>query len=114
MYRSYFGFHRHPFGREVPTEQLFAAPVLDELHARMNYLVETRGIGLVTGEPGSGTQDGNTPSSHRASFRHAPAPQATGGTSSSTRPSPSSSSPLQISADAVAVHAAACSAQIPC
>ncbi|MBM4397919.1 MAG: AAA family ATPase [Deltaproteobacteria bacterium] len=54
MYRSYFGLHRHPFDREVPTEQLFAAPVLDELHARLNYLVETRGIGLVTGEPGSG------------------------------------------------------------
>ncbi len=58
MYRSYFGFHRHPFGREVPTEQLFAAPVLDELHARLNYLVETRGIGLVTGEPGSGKSTG--------------------------------------------------------
>jgi type II secretory pathway predicted ATPase ExeA len=54
MYRSYFGLHRHPFDREVPTEHLFAAPVLDELHARLNYLVETRGIGLVTGEPGSG------------------------------------------------------------
>jgi type II secretory pathway predicted ATPase ExeA len=54
MYRAYFGFQRHPFGRDVPTEQLFSAPILDELHARMNYLVETRGIGLVTGEPGSG------------------------------------------------------------
>lgn len=54
MYDAYFGFHRRPFGREVPTEQLFAAPGLDELHTRLRYLVETQGIGLVTGEPGSG------------------------------------------------------------
>ena len=54
MYRAYFGFQKPPFERDVPTEQLFAAPGLDELHARLRYLVDTRGIGLLTGEPGSG------------------------------------------------------------
>lgn len=54
MYRPYFGFHRAPFERDVPTEQLFCAPGLDELHARLKYLVDTRGIGLLTGEPGAG------------------------------------------------------------
>jgi type II secretory pathway predicted ATPase ExeA len=54
MYRAYFGFQRAPFERDVPTEQLFLAPALDELHARLRYLVDTRGLGLLTGEPGSG------------------------------------------------------------
>lgn len=54
MYRAYFGLTRLPFDRELPGEQLFTTPNLDELHARLRYLVETRGIGLLYGEPGCG------------------------------------------------------------
>lgn len=54
MYRSYFGFQKAPFERDVPTEQLFASPGLDELHTRLRYIVDKRGIGVLTGEPGSG------------------------------------------------------------
>lgn len=58
MYRTFFGFARSPFDRDLPADQLFRAPALDELHARLVYLVETRGIGLVYGEPGSGKSTG--------------------------------------------------------
>ena len=54
MYRPFFGFARPPFERDLPADQLFRAPALDELHARLCYLAETRGIGVVHSEPGCG------------------------------------------------------------
>jgi len=43
-----------PFHRDLESEQLFRAPDLDELHARLRFLVEHRALGLLTGEPGCG------------------------------------------------------------
>ncbi len=54
MYRKHYGFRRLPFDRDVPAEDLFPSPSLDELHSRLTYLVQTRGVAIVTGEPGSG------------------------------------------------------------
>ena len=54
MYRKHYGFRRLPFDRDLPAEDLFPNSCLDELHSRLTYLVQTRGIGIVTGEPGSG------------------------------------------------------------
>lgn len=54
MYRPFYGFSRAPFERDLPADQLFRAPPLDELHARLCYLAETRGIGFVYSEPGCG------------------------------------------------------------
>lgn len=54
MYRSFFGFARAPFERDLPADQLFRGPALDELHARLCYVAETRGIGLLYSEPGCG------------------------------------------------------------
>lgn len=54
MYRTFFGFTRPPFERDLPADQLFRAPALDELHARLVYLAETRSLGLVYSEPGCG------------------------------------------------------------
>lgn len=54
MYRPFYGFSRAPFERDLPADQLFRAPALDELHARLCYLAETRSIGLVYSEPGCG------------------------------------------------------------
>jgi type II secretory pathway predicted ATPase ExeA len=54
MYTSFYGFTRLPFDHNLTADQLFRAPALDELHSRLGFLVETRGIGLLTGEPGSG------------------------------------------------------------
>lgn len=54
IYNHVFGFNRSPFERGLPSDELFRAPLLDELHQRLLYLVETRATGLLTGEPGSG------------------------------------------------------------
>jgi general secretion pathway protein A len=54
MYRKHFGLTQHPFGKDIAPEDLFASAQLGELCVRLNYLVELRGIGLVTGESGSG------------------------------------------------------------
>lgn len=54
MYEKHFGLTRHPFGKDIETDDLFASASLRELEVRLAHLVELRGIGLVTGESGSG------------------------------------------------------------
>ena len=54
MYLTHFGFTHYPFERDLPQDELFASASLGEAHARLNHLVELRGIGLITGEVGSG------------------------------------------------------------
>jgi type II secretory pathway predicted ATPase ExeA len=54
MYTTFFGFARLPFEAAPAHDDLFHAPALDELHSRLSYLVATRSIGLLTGEPGTG------------------------------------------------------------
>jgi hypothetical protein len=54
MYRKHFGLTRHPFGKEIEPDDLFASAAGKELEARLGHLIEMRGIGLVTGESGSG------------------------------------------------------------
>lgn len=54
MYTTTFGFARPPFRKDIASEKLFRNEQLDELHSRLHYLVKTRAIGLLTGEPGSG------------------------------------------------------------
>lgn len=54
MYRKHFGFSRLPFGKEIAPEDLYLSSGLRELDARLRYLWELHGLGLLTGEPGSG------------------------------------------------------------
>ena len=54
MYRKHFGLTRHPFTNEIDVDDLFPSAAMRELEARLKYLLDLRGIGLVTGEPGSG------------------------------------------------------------
>lgn len=54
MYRQHFGLARHPFSNEVEPEDLFPAAAAKELAIRLQHLLEMRGIGLVTGDAGSG------------------------------------------------------------
>lgn len=54
MYRKYFALTRYPFTNEIDIDDLFPSKAMRELEARLKYLFEMRGIGLVTGEPGSG------------------------------------------------------------
>lgn len=54
MYLQHFGFNRFPFGDELEPDDLFASAALAEAQTRLRHLLELRGIGLVTGEVGSG------------------------------------------------------------
>ena len=54
MYRTHFGLTAHPFTNELAAEDLFVSAACTELETRLGHLLDMRGIGLVTGEPGSG------------------------------------------------------------
>lgn len=54
MYLTHFGLTHYPFAGELLPDQVFDSTSLREAHARLNHLVELRGIGLLTGEVGSG------------------------------------------------------------
>jgi general secretion pathway protein A len=54
MYRKHFALTRHPFDKELAADELFQSASLLELNARLKHLVDMRGIGLVTGDSGSG------------------------------------------------------------
>ena len=54
MYLTHFGLTHYPFERELQPDELFAGAALHEAKARLNHLIELRGIGLITGEAGSG------------------------------------------------------------
>ena len=53
-YRKHFGLTRHPFDKDVAPDDLFETTSLVELTVRLKHLLDMRGIGLVTGESGSG------------------------------------------------------------
>jgi len=54
MIDLFYGFTRLPFTKDIPANLLFEAIGQSELCARLDYLLKQRGLGLVTGETGSG------------------------------------------------------------
>jgi type II secretory pathway predicted ATPase ExeA len=54
MYLTHFGLTHFPFERAPQPDELFATAALREAQVRLAHLVELRGIGLITGESGSG------------------------------------------------------------
>src|SRR5207344_1820664 len=54
MYLAHFGFTHYPFERALLPDELFASSTAREAQVRLTHLVELRGIGLITGEVGSG------------------------------------------------------------
>lgn len=54
MYRKHYGLTRHPFSKSIEPDDLFPSSALRELDARLGHLLDLRGIGIVTGESGSG------------------------------------------------------------
>lgn len=58
MYKTYFGMSGEPFPKDIPPQELFGSSQFKELSTRLDYLVKKRGIGLVTGEVGSGKTTG--------------------------------------------------------
>lgn len=54
MYLAHFGFTHYPFDRALQPDELYASSAAREAQARLHHLIELRGIGLITGEVGSG------------------------------------------------------------
>jgi len=54
MYLKHFGLIRQPFSKDLSPDELFVARASKELEVRLEHLLELRGIGLITGEAGSG------------------------------------------------------------
>ena len=54
MYLRHFALTRMPFETPAHTDELFASNARREAEARLQHLVELKGIGLLTGEVGSG------------------------------------------------------------
>lgn len=54
MYLKHFAMTHFPFDHTLDAASLFGASAQAEAEVRLNHLLELRGIGLLTGEPGSG------------------------------------------------------------
>ena len=54
MMTTFWGFTQVPFAKNLPIEQYFLGQPFTELTVRLQIMVESRGLGLVTGEIGSG------------------------------------------------------------
>lgn len=53
-YRQHFGLESHPFTRVPCTDELFDSQASRETAARLDHLLEVRGIGMLTGPSGCG------------------------------------------------------------
>lgn len=54
MYLKHFALTRFPFHDNLHTDELFDSGAITEAEARLHHLLELKGIGLLTGEVGSG------------------------------------------------------------
>jgi type II secretory pathway predicted ATPase ExeA len=54
MYLRHFALTRFPFHDNLETDELFNSAAITEAEARLTHLLELKGIGLLTGEVGSG------------------------------------------------------------
>ena len=54
MFKAFYSLSKRPFVKEIATKDLFMSDNFTEVKARLDYLKNTRGIGVVVGEPGSG------------------------------------------------------------
>lgn len=54
MFTAFYSLASKPFAKEIKPEHMFQSSSHKEILARLNYLKDHRGIGMITGEPGSG------------------------------------------------------------
>lgn len=54
MFKQYFELKFNPFDKEISTDKLFVSGDTNELDSRLKYMLDSRGICLIVGEPGSG------------------------------------------------------------
>jgi type II secretory pathway predicted ATPase ExeA len=54
MWESFFGFKKTPFTDSPDTQQLFSSAAWQQVKARLEFLAQHHGVGLLTGEVGAG------------------------------------------------------------
>ena len=54
MWESFFGFKKTPFTDSPDAKQLFASAAWQQVNARLEFLAQHHGAGLLTGEVGAG------------------------------------------------------------
>lgn len=54
MFETFFGFKKSPFSPSPEPPQLFESAAWTQMRARLQFLVDYRGVGLFTGEVGAG------------------------------------------------------------
>lgn len=54
MIEAYYNLKRSPFAKDIHPEDIFVSQGVAELHQRLDYIKEKRGIMLITGAPGTG------------------------------------------------------------
>lgn len=54
MWESFFGFKKTPFSDNPEGKQLFTSAAWQQVHTRLDFLAQHRGVGLLTGEVGAG------------------------------------------------------------
>jgi type II secretory pathway predicted ATPase ExeA len=54
VFTGFFGLTRQPFTSALPADALFRSPALEEALARLRFVLDQQGIGLLCGEPGAG------------------------------------------------------------
>ena len=47
MYESYFGMKTNPFKKDIEIQNTFEFSDFKEVQARLKYLINTKGIGLI-------------------------------------------------------------------
>lgn len=54
MIQTFFRLTDIPFGKDLPPQDLLATDAFTELHHRLDYMRQRRGLMLIVGEPGTG------------------------------------------------------------
>ena len=54
MLKQFFGFKAEPFPKDIDTNNIFLSNSVKELTSRLEYIKKTRGLMLLTGDPGTG------------------------------------------------------------
>jgi len=54
MFQTFFGFKKEPFSLNPDPQQLYESRHWTQVRARLQFVVDHRGVGLITGEVGSG------------------------------------------------------------
>ena len=54
MFESFYGFHKTPFSRDIPTDELYQSHMLEETLGRLEYTAQRQMFTVLTGDCGTG------------------------------------------------------------